>query len=82
MKFLYFLKPFCCTSNTNDTTDSQFKNHNPNRTGSLDSEVETSEEYTNLALNQQAEQQDDYSESEGNGPASNAVDGNQDGNWG
>ena len=35
--------------------------------------------YTNLALNQLAEQQDDYRD--GNGPASKAVDGNRDGAW-
>ena len=35
--------------------------------------------YTNLALNQVAEQQDDYRD--GNGPASKAVDGNRDGAW-
>ena len=35
--------------------------------------------YSNLALNQNAEQQDDYFD--GNGPASKAVDGNRNGNW-
>jgi hypothetical protein len=39
----------------------------------------SSQEYSNLALNQQAEQQDDYHD--GNGPASKAVDGNRDGMW-
>ena len=40
---------------------------------------ESEQVYTNLALNQLAEQQDDYRD--GNGPASKAVDGNRDGAW-
>ena len=35
--------------------------------------------YNNLALNQQAEQQDDYHDG---GEAYKAVDGNRNGNWG
>ena len=38
-----------------------------------------SKQYSNLTLNQLAEQQDDYPG--GDGYASNAVDGNTDGNW-